>query len=235
MMTTLLQRGFNPPPQNPANNAAALGVGLGVLACIIFVAVVIAYTPLVFMLVRSMKALQAVSPRNRAMSPGLVWLSLIPCFNVIWNFLVVTKVSASLEEEFADRRLRGGGDHGKHIGLTYCVLLIVNIALSSVSQGIQAAMAGPGNGPAQGGVAFALIGLSCFSLILAIVQFILPFIYGAKLGTSTAILNRDEYDDRPRKKKRRPAREEYDDEPDERDDDFEEFDDDDNDRPRRLR
>lgn len=58
----------------------------------------------VFYLLTLMRALQKCAPQSRTMRPGMVWLLLIPFFNTIWSFFVVTAMSHSLANEF---RLRG--------------------------------------------------------------------------------------------------------------------------------
>ena len=45
------------------------------------------------------------SPSVRTMEPGMVWLMLIPLFNLIWSFIVVNALSDSLAKEFALRNL----------------------------------------------------------------------------------------------------------------------------------
>jgi hypothetical protein len=47
------------------------------------------------------KALQVISEENRKMPPGQVWLLLIPFFNIIWSFIVVTRIADSFHDEFA--------------------------------------------------------------------------------------------------------------------------------------
>jgi hypothetical protein len=44
-------------------------------------------------------------PSSRTMQPGLVWLLLIPLFNVVWNFLVVNALADSLGNEFRLRNV----------------------------------------------------------------------------------------------------------------------------------
>src|SRR5262245_17941846 len=46
------------------------------------------------------KALNRCSESNRQMSPGLVWLLLIPCFHTIWFIFIVIWVPGSLQKEF---------------------------------------------------------------------------------------------------------------------------------------
>ena len=189
--------------------------------CFLVVFLILVYGPYIFMLVRATQALQATRPRNRSISPGLVWIGLIPCVNVIFNFLIVLKTSEALKNEFEYRRLRNTGDHGKQLGLTYAVLVVVNIAISGVNRGLSGGVAG-NNGP----VAVAIIGLGCVSLILLVGQIVLSLVYALKIHQSTLLLRRDDrYDDDD------DDDDEADDEPKRRpkpkklaDDDFEEFD-----------
>ena len=232
MMLNLLQRGFNPPPAapNPANNAAfaggALAGGLAAFFCIMFVVLIVFYGPYIYMLVRSMQALQAVRRRNRSMPPGLVWVALIPFVNVVMNFVIALKTSEALENEFEDRRMRPRGDHGKQLGMTYAVLVVLNFALSGLSQGLQFANgANAAAAPVFGPLAAAIIGLGCFNCVLSIAQIVLPFVFAARLHNSTQRLLRDdekyeddddfEDDDEP-KPRGKPKKQ--------LDDDFEEYD-----------
>jgi len=84
------------------------------------------------------KCLNRVSPPNRAMNPALVWLYLIPFFNLVWAFFIVLNIAKSLT---AEARTRGIdlGDGGKTIGLVYaiagacCLVPLVNIVAGWVS------------------------------------------------------------------------------------------------------
>ncbi len=76
----------------------------------------------IFYLVTLMRALQAVSPGARRMEPGLVFLLLIPFFNLIWNFFVVIKIRDSLKAEFASRNLPGSG-FGFGMGMAMSILV----------------------------------------------------------------------------------------------------------------
>jgi hypothetical protein len=77
---------------------------------------------LVFYLLAMQNALNQVSPRNRDMEPGMVFLGLIPCFNLVWLFFIVSRVASSLEKEYDSRGLSGDGDFGKGVGITGCIL-----------------------------------------------------------------------------------------------------------------
>jgi hypothetical protein len=56
--------------------------------------------PTIFFFISLQKALEAVSPGNRQMPPGQVWLCLIPIFNFIWMFFVVNKIADSFQLEY---------------------------------------------------------------------------------------------------------------------------------------
>ena len=60
----------------------------------------------IFYLVTLQKALSRVSRRNRLMQPGMVWLALIPLFNLVWNFFIATQIPDSLRNEFRARGQR---------------------------------------------------------------------------------------------------------------------------------
>ena len=55
--------------------------------------------PTILYFITLQKALEAVSPQNRMMPPGQVWLSLIPLFNFVWMFFVVNKIADSFRLE----------------------------------------------------------------------------------------------------------------------------------------
>jgi hypothetical protein len=59
------------------------------------------------------KALRHCRPANRAMEPGQVFLNLIPCFSVMWQFVTVSRIAQSLREEFRSRRRPINGDGGR--------------------------------------------------------------------------------------------------------------------------
>ena len=72
--------------------------GLGIFMIVMLLALVtIAIHVLICWLISS--ALSAVPEEHREMEPGLVWLLLIPCFSIIWNFFVFPKVSRSMNIE----------------------------------------------------------------------------------------------------------------------------------------
>ncbi|MDE2091792.1 MAG: hypothetical protein KGJ08_07835 [Gammaproteobacteria bacterium] len=87
---------------------------------------VIVLVVFILYLITLMNTLSAVSQQNRRLTPGLVFLLLIPLFNLVWNFIVVSKIRDSLQAEFSERNLSGQG-FGYGVGLAMCILYIVAI------------------------------------------------------------------------------------------------------------
>jgi hypothetical protein len=70
---------------------------------LLFVFSVFFLIPAIFYLLTLQNALNKCAPASRAMDPGMVWLLLIPVFNLIWNFFVVMNIAKSLASEYARR------------------------------------------------------------------------------------------------------------------------------------
>lgn len=58
---------------------------------------------MIFFLIAQQNLLKAIQPQNRKMSPGEVWLQLIPLFNLVWQFIVVARIADSIRNEISDR------------------------------------------------------------------------------------------------------------------------------------
>ena len=72
------------------------------------------------------RALRRVSPENRRMEPGQVWLNLVPVFNIVWATVTVERVAESLRNEFRERGMDGPSEsYGRGRGLTALVLLLI--------------------------------------------------------------------------------------------------------------
>ena len=87
----------------------------------------IVIVPGVFYLLTLQKTLSLCSRESRSMEPALVWLLLIPLWNVIWHFFVVTALSKSLHGEFVRRNISEDPQPGRAVGLAMCVLFAVTI------------------------------------------------------------------------------------------------------------
>jgi hypothetical protein len=80
----------------------------------------------IFFLLTLQRALARCRPRNRTMEPGMVWLNLIPLFNLVWQFITVNRVAESLENEFRDRGWhRRSENYGRSVGVAAGALGLV--------------------------------------------------------------------------------------------------------------
>jgi hypothetical protein len=100
-----------------------LGV-LGIQEIIILLVVMLLFVaPMIFFLLTLQNTLNAISAENRKMESSLVWLTLIPLFGLIWQFIIVNRVADSLKLEFAKRNILVQEDRpGINLGLAYCIL-----------------------------------------------------------------------------------------------------------------
>ncbi len=89
--------------------------------------ILIFLVPAIFFILTLQRAFERCAPAHRAMTPGLVWLLLIPLFNLIWNFMVVTNLAKSLEREYRSRNIPAQLESAKSIGLAWAILSCCSI------------------------------------------------------------------------------------------------------------
>jgi hypothetical protein len=98
--------------------AAAGGIVITIaMGCAYFAVFALQIAYVVWFFMTTYKVLNACSPRNRDMEPGMVFLMFIPLFSVIWIFFIIFRISSSLEKEFRSRGLPRDGDFGATLGL----------------------------------------------------------------------------------------------------------------------
>jgi hypothetical protein len=95
----------------------AAGGILGILFGVFFVTLL----PTIFYLFTLHRALNKCSVESRTMTPGLVWLQLIPVFDLFWQFYVVVQVGKTLGNEFRKRGIPAEQNPGQSIGLAMCI------------------------------------------------------------------------------------------------------------------
>ncbi len=129
ILATLLQHLLGSGLANPFGEAATpLAQGSlpeGAQTIMVIVALVGLVVGILF-LVSLYKCLDRVRPSNREMSPGQVFLNLIPLFNLFWIFYTVIKLADSLVAEAAHRQL-DFGDGAKGIGIGYAACVVLSI------------------------------------------------------------------------------------------------------------
>ncbi|HLA59827.1 MAG TPA: hypothetical protein VK622_13730 [Puia sp.] len=98
--------------------------------------------PGVLFFLAQQKTLQVISPENREMSPGSVWLQFIPAFGMVWQFIVVTRIARSISKEMVSKMGESILDHSKVeikgtdesptyiIGIAYCILTTLGVIIN---------------------------------------------------------------------------------------------------------
>ena len=106
-----------------AEEIAILAVILGIVG--IFVVFGLIINAIVCYFVSSW--LKKVPAPHRKMEPGLVWLLMIPCFPIVWNFFVFQRIPDSFKSYFDSLGRTDVGDCGKGIGLAYAICTACSI------------------------------------------------------------------------------------------------------------
>ena len=99
--------------------SAFFGLSIMLFLVIFFAA---ALLPMIFYLITLQRALGKCSPYTRTMSPGNVWLQIIPVFGWVWQFFVVGALSSSLAEEYRARRMPVDPQPGRSLGIAMGVV-----------------------------------------------------------------------------------------------------------------
>jgi len=103
-------------------------IGIPELMIIGIIALLFSLVPMIFYLLTLQNTLYAVSPANREMPAPQVWLMLIPIFNLVWQFIMVNKITESLQTEFKEREIPSNEPFpGRTIGIAYCILFCCTI------------------------------------------------------------------------------------------------------------
>lgn len=91
---------------------------------IVLAFIILTIFPLVFYLLTLQRTLKEISPENRKMPPEQVWLSLIPLFGIIWQYVIVARLSDSLALELTKRNVYAEERRPAYnIGIAYCILI----------------------------------------------------------------------------------------------------------------
>ena len=89
--------------------------------------IVIWYVVNVFYLLTLTKALKQVDESRRGITPGMVWLNLIPLFNLGWHIYTVIQMSDALAKECDIRGISYENKPGYVIGLVASILMATSI------------------------------------------------------------------------------------------------------------
>ncbi len=106
----------------------SLGAGLLAFGAFFMVFFAVALVVEILFLLNLMETLRRVSHENRRMTPGLVWLILIPVFGMGWFIYTVIRISDSLRAEYRSRGWQPEGDFGYGVGLAAGIINIAGLA-----------------------------------------------------------------------------------------------------------
>jgi hypothetical protein len=83
------------------------------------------FVSMIFYLISLQKVLALCSQQIRTLNPGMVWLLLVPIFNLVWHFIVVNAISKSVHGEFTARNMEVAPAPGRSLGIVVSILLVV--------------------------------------------------------------------------------------------------------------
>jgi hypothetical protein len=104
-------------PLDPSVAGAIVGAIFGACCC----------WPLVIIALKALccwffaRALKRVPEQHRRMSPRAAYLWLIPFFDLVWAFMIATRVPASVRAGLDAAGDREGGDCGKGVGVAWAI------------------------------------------------------------------------------------------------------------------
>lgn len=106
----------------------SLGAGLVAFGLFFVLFFGIALVVEIFFLLNLQETLRRVGFENRRMTPGLVWLIIIPVFGMFWFIYAVVKITDSLRAEYRSRGWQPEGDFGYGVGLAAGIINVAGLA-----------------------------------------------------------------------------------------------------------
>ena len=110
--------------------AGLMALGGVVIALIAIVALAIGVALCWFL----MTCFQRIPEAHRKQQPAMVWLLLIPCFNLVWNFFVHPRLADSYKSYFDSVGKQDVGDCGANLAKIYCWGCVVSIVPNLLSR-----------------------------------------------------------------------------------------------------
>ena len=95
----------------------ALGMLIAGGAVLLLIIGLIALVVAIFYLLNLQNLMKSIKEENREVSPGNVWLMLIPVFSLIYAFILYPKISASVKKELESRGMEGDGSKNLALAL----------------------------------------------------------------------------------------------------------------------
>lgn len=108
------------------------GLGMGEVLVILFIALIIFLAIYIPFLLNLQRTVEAVSPECRRLSPGQVWLTLIPIFSWFWIFIMVRDIADSLDQEYRRRNIMSEPRPTYQMGITFATLSLSSSILNLI-------------------------------------------------------------------------------------------------------
>ena len=103
---------------------------------LILIACFVLIVPYVLFLITLQNTLKAISPENRKMPPGNVWLMFIPLFNIVWLFIMIGYIADSIKAECNRLNIPSNENRPTYnLGLGYAICSIAGSLLSFIHIG----------------------------------------------------------------------------------------------------
>jgi hypothetical protein len=120
---TLINQGQSLAALNLGSDELLAG-GIFLFAAVIILAMLAIKIAVCFFL---SSCFRRVPPPHRQQEPGMVWLLLIPCFSIVWNFFVYPKLADSFASYFRAQGRTDVGDCGRGIGTAFCICAVCSV------------------------------------------------------------------------------------------------------------
>ena len=111
---------MNTAPSDFGGAESMLGASLFVLVIFLVLAFTLAVAIAACIIISG--CYKRIPQEFRQMEPAMVWLLLIPCFGMIWNFFVWPKLADSYKSYFDSVGNTEVGDCGKFLNMAYCIV-----------------------------------------------------------------------------------------------------------------
>lgn len=113
------------PNWQPMETDPSVGWGALLAAATVWLVISLAIMAVVCFLLYT--CFKRIPPQHRKMEPSLVWLLLIPLFNLVWNFFVFLRLPESYNSYFATVGQPNRADTLRTIGLVFAIVAACSI------------------------------------------------------------------------------------------------------------
>ena len=79
------------------------------------------------------KYMDAIPETFHEFSSWQIWLLMIPCWSLIWNFFVFPRMARSYQRLFEYYGVHDTGDSGYGLALIYCILAVIPCCAGTIS------------------------------------------------------------------------------------------------------